>query len=228
MDSKTVNRELRRTVRPLLKKAGFNRFTDRNAWRYSASRVDVLNFQSFNSHLAGAIGATTFSFSLNLGSFMLEVPPLCGPDRIKVEDGHLLPQEYECPLRGRLHRGFDQPELKRNDTWYIDPKGKYLEQAVQDVCQRVEEDALPWFERLRDTERVLQILMSEPEDNDRLWGFGGIPSPVRSFLTGYVALALGRKELAAMHLQAALASNAFPLSTHQLKSDLATCRQPEC
>lgn len=228
MDSKTVNRELRRTIRPLLKEAGFSRFTDRNAWRYSASRVEVLNFQSFNSYLADSIGATTYSFSVNLGSYLLEIPPLCDPGRIKKKDGQLLPQEYECPLRGRLHRAFPQPELARKDTWYIDPAGKYLEQAVQDVRLRVIEDAFPWFEQLRNTERVLQILQNKPEDQGRLWGFGGNPSPVRSYLTGYVALALGRKELAAKHLQAALASNALSLFADQLGGDLAACHRPKC
>lgn len=47
MDSKLVSAELRVQVRPVLKAAGFSRFTDRTAWRYADDRVDVVNFQSF-------------------------------------------------------------------------------------------------------------------------------------------------------------------------------------
>jgi hypothetical protein len=74
MDSKSVNKEIRQTIWPLLREAGFWRFSSRSAWRHAESRVEVLNFQSFNSYNAGVLGCTTYSFSVNLGVFLLRSP----------------------------------------------------------------------------------------------------------------------------------------------------------
>ena len=71
MDSKIVSRELWKVVRPLLRDAGWTSFSSRTARRFTQSRIDVVNFQSFNSHLASAIGSTTYSFSIRLGFFSL-------------------------------------------------------------------------------------------------------------------------------------------------------------
>jgi hypothetical protein len=56
MDSKIVSRELWKVVRPLLRDAGWTSFSSRTARRFTQSRIDVVNFQSFNSHLAYARG----------------------------------------------------------------------------------------------------------------------------------------------------------------------------
>jgi hypothetical protein len=68
---------------------------------------------------------------------------------------------------------------------------------------------LAWFERLRDKKEVLRILLNEPEEMSSLWGFGNNPSPVRSYLSGYVALNLGKKELAESKLREAADSKCF-------------------
>lgn len=216
MDSKVVNKAIRQSVRPLLKELGFSRFTPRTAWRYTEGRVEVLNFQSFNSYLAESIGATTYSFSVNLGCLLLEVPST----GIKVKDGFLMPQEYECHLRGRLSRGFRQRELKRRDTWYIDPDGRYLERAMQDVATAIQRDAEPWFAQLRDSGQVLDLLLSADEKVCELWGFGANPSPNRSYLTGYVARALGQQELARDKLTEALESGCYDAVAEQVREDL--------
>jgi len=223
VDSRTVNRAIRGTIRPLLKEAGFSRFTTRNAWRYTASRVEVLNFQSFNSYLAESLGCTTYSFSVNLGSFLLDIPPGCGFVRVKKKDGHLLPQEYECHLRGQLTRSFPQPELERRDIWFIDPKGQYLEKAIHDVRMAIARDAFPWYEELRDSLRVLQILLLEPERMDHLYGFGQNPSPRRSYLTGYMALTLKRHDIARTKLQEALESGCYDSVADRLAKDIEAC-----
>jgi len=77
------------------------------------SRIEVVNFQSFNSYSAGVLGCTTYSFSS--GSYLVEVPSLGRPGRPKEKDGAPVPEEYECHRRGRLHRSFAQPELERRD-----------------------------------------------------------------------------------------------------------------
>jgi hypothetical protein len=68
--------------------------------------------------------------------------------------------------------------------------------------------ALSWFAQFEEKPEVLRILL-EQDPGHALWGFGGRPSPVRSYLSGYVALALGKHDLAYEKLQEAVQSNCF-------------------
>src|SRR5687768_5994644 len=107
MDSKSVNREIRRAIWPLLKAHGFAEISARTAWRHSDQKIDVVNFQSFNSYNAGVMGVTTFSFAVNLGGYLRYVPPQWPPKKIK--NGVPYPAEYECQFRGSLSRTLSQP-----------------------------------------------------------------------------------------------------------------------
>ena len=205
MDSKAVSKEIRGRVWPLLKAAGFSRFTTRTAWRDSDGTVDVLNFQSFNAYNASVMEVTPFSFAVNLGSFLTYVPPQWPP---KVKDGHLMPDEAGCQFRRRLVRTITQPGNKHDSVWSVDEEGRNLLWCIQDVAEQLP-DALAWFARLNDKAEVLRILLEQEEDMNVLWGFGRRPSPIRSYLTGYVALALGKQELAREQLQEAVHSNRF-------------------
>jgi hypothetical protein len=188
MDSKVVNKAIAKEIRPFLESVGFSGFLPRTSWRYHEDRIDVINFQSFNSYLAASVGCTTYSFSVNLGCYLL-----CIPDQfpIKEKGGHKRPEEYHCHFRGRLTRSFLQKELERTDTWFIDGEARYLPQAISDVREQIAEVALPWFTRFADLREVLRILQFEDEDMTTLWGFGRNPSPIRSLMTGCVARALG-------------------------------------
>jgi hypothetical protein len=90
----------------------------------------------------------------------------------------------------------------------VDAEGKNLGWCMQDVLHRIP-DAVAWFARLGDKNEVLRILQEEKEDLFELWGFGNNPSPIRSYLSGYVALSIGDTELARAELQAAVESNCF-------------------
>lgn len=205
MDSKSVSKEIRGRVWPLLKEAGFTRFTTRTAWRDSDGKVDVLNFQSYNAYNASVLGVTPFSFSVNLGCFLTYVPPQWPP---KVKDGHLMPDEAECQFRRRLPRTITQPGNEHAGLWSVDEQGRNLLWCIQDVVEQLPE-ALAWFARLGDHSEVLRVLLEQDEDMNVLWGFGRRPSPVRSYLSGYVALKLGRQELAREKLREAVQSNCF-------------------
>ena len=187
MDSKVVNKALAQEIRPLLKSSGFSAFSTRTSWRFEKDRIDVINFQSFNSYLAGSVGCTTYSFSVNLGCYLL-----CIPDRlpIKEKEGQKRPEEYHCNFRGRLARSFLQKEIERTDIWFIDDEARYLPQVIADVRTQIVDYAFPWFARFADLHYVLHILESKDEDMTAVWGFGRNPSPIRSFMTSYVARAL--------------------------------------
>ncbi|MBB3825897.1 DUF4304 domain-containing protein [Xanthomonas arboricola] len=204
MDSKIVNREIKRAIWPALKEAGFTRFTQRVAWRHHQDSIDVLDFQSFNSYNAEILGVTTFSFCVNLGKYLLYVPPQW---EVKVKGGIQFPRESECLFRGRLHPNVSAAASDKT-IWSIDNAGKNLPWCIQDVLSHVP-TALDWLLRLEDRAEVLRILMEQDEDMQHLWGFGRNPSPIRSYFAGYVSLALDNRELAYSKLQEAVDSKCF-------------------
>jgi hypothetical protein len=206
MDSKTVNREIRAAIRPVLRSHGFSAFTERTGWRYSASRIDVINFQSFNDYLAASVGCTSYSFALNLGQYLRCVPP--DDFAVKYRASQLAPQEWQCHLRLHLQRQMDQPEFPRRDIWYIDPEGQYLSDAVRDARRALLDTGLAWFDRYSSDETVLEFLTQAdyiaPDSTD----FGGaLGSSARNLVHGYILAALGRREEALERLTAALARN---------------------
>lgn len=121
MDSSVVNKEIKSKIRPLLHDAGFTKFTPRTSWRYSRGKIDVINFQSFNSYLANSAGCTTYSFCVRLGCSFDAIPRR---ERVTRRDGYLRPEEYECHFRLALQKSIKQSSLKRTDVWYVDPTGK--------------------------------------------------------------------------------------------------------
>lgn len=220
MDSEVVNKRIRAEIRPFLKDAGFTGFTGRDSWRYSERRIDVINFQSFNSYHASAMGCTTYSFAVNVGIYSLDIPVQDGGGHIKSKDGTLRPKEHECHFRGRLHRSFRQREYGPRDIWYIDPRGLYLHKALHDVRMVIARVGLSWFDRLAEPAEALRILLEEDEDMERLWGFGVNPSPIRHYFIGYLALASGRFDLARHHLRSALESGCFGEVSDRIWQDL--------
>jgi len=220
MDSKVVSRELWKVVRPVLKGAGWTSFAGRTARRFSDRRIDVVNFQSFNSYLASAIGTTTYSFSIRLGCFFPAIPH----SGIKVKQGLLNPAEHHCQLRYTIHKKFSQPECARTDVFYVDPKGKYLATVVEAVRQDISTEALSWFRRFSDMQEVLRTLMEDDESMEGTWGFGAKPSPARNLYTGYVALALGKTPLAAEHLRQAALSPSYACFRERIAAELSSVK----
>ena len=217
MDSKAVNKGIKAEVWPLLRDAGFSGFSSRTAWRHRQRQVDVVNFQSFNSYNASVLGCTTYSFSVNLGCYLLEVPESF--PSVKEKGGTPLPEEYQCHFRGRLAKQLRQPEFPDKHIWFVDAEGAYIQAALHDVRMTMSRDALPWFDRLSDRGEVLRILREDEEIMSHLWGFGRQGSPVRQYLTGYVALAAGRHDIARESLQAAASTPSYAGIAERLRTD---------
>jgi Domain of unknown function (DUF4304) len=209
LNSKTVSVALRALVRPILKEAGFSKFTDRNSWRILPERIDVVNYQSFNSYNAAALGCTTYSFAVNLGSFLRCIPAAYEPEKNSLDNPKFRPAEYDCHFRGPLRRSIPQPELENRMIWYVDPDGQYLDDVVGNVRLLLSGEGLFWFDRFDDIDEVLRILTNDDENMQHLWGFGRRPSPKRSYMTGYVAKHLNKIPMARDNLQSALESGCY-------------------
>jgi hypothetical protein len=206
VDSSVVNKQIRRIVWPLLRDAGFTQFTTRSAWRYAPTKIDVVNFQSFNSYLAEGIGSTTSSFAIRPGCSFDAIPRR---ETVERRDGYFRPKEWECHFRLALRKTIVQPDLKREDVWYVDPLGQNLGMVMENAIQTISDVAFSWFDRFNDSNEVLRTLLEDSQTDVGTWGFGNKPSPVRHMMTGYVALALGKKQVAFEHIQAALLSGCF-------------------
>lgn len=196
MDSKVVNKAIRENIRPILKEAGFSKFTARNAWRYRGEIIEVVNFQFFNSNLAESVGCTTYSFSINLGSYFKwkeRMPWYRLNANNKILD---TPQEYSCDLRGFLQKNLDQHNLfhpyqeyngkDRKNVWYILEDGTNLIESVESAALSIKTEALPWFNQISNLDALLPMLLKEKPNDDQLSVETWIFSP-KSFSGGETA-----------------------------------------
>jgi len=225
MDSKVVNQGIRDRIWPRLRERGFGMFSSRTAWRHHSDRMEVVNFQSFNAHYAAVIGCTTYSFVVNLGCYVLAIPPQYEPDRMKEKKGRLLPEEYRCHFRARISPNDHRSVHREKGLWSIDATGSNLDPSLEDVWGVLDGIGLPWFDQFASPAEVLRILRNEPL-HDRLHGFGNNPSPVRHYFLGYVALSLNDRTAAKEHLQHALDSGCFSSVKERLARDTARAAQP--
>jgi hypothetical protein len=189
VDSKEVNKALRAAVRPFLKAAGFERWTDRNLGRRRHRTVEVVNFQSFNEYVASGVGCTTFSFAVRLGVYYESVrllpwfrAPL--PPR---------PREYECHARNTVASPPGNGE--RRDIWYVHEDGSNLPALMPELVRALEKTALPWFDELSSVERAIEIF--ETRDDKFIEGYamemlgGGRGSVASATVVSALALELG-------------------------------------
>lgn len=213
---------IRKVIRPQLKSLGFSRFTGRNSWRFHDDRIDVVNFQSFNSYHAEVMEITSYSFAVNLGCFYTHIPSngdykACSTSK----DGELRPQEQECQFRASLTPRVEQKTNPETCVWYIDPLGQALDASINDVASQISEFSEPWFQQFSDPTQTLEILMKSKTDMKLLWGFGNIPSPRRSYLIGYFALKLGNLPLAKTHLSLALESGCYAQVADRIRDEIS-------
>ena len=219
MDSRAVNKVIKKEIWSFLKEQGFSKFTSRNAWRFNQDTIEIVNFQSFNSYLAKAVGCTTYSFAVNLGMYFTSIPQRFPNNPIKEKDSFLLPDESQCHLRNILLKSLSQPELVREDIWFINETGDNIERAIHDVKQMLISDGLKWFEKYSQIETVLETLLNEEEDLKGTHGFGGKNSPIRNYIGGYIAYFSQKYNLASVLLEQAINSGCFKAVDERLRQD---------
>lgn len=153
MDSRVVTRELRAVVRPVLKEAGFTVFRGRGAWRPLGDQTWVVDFQSFNAHVATGVGCTTYSFSVRLGIH------LSGDVRVPGRAGVALPKEYEASFRFTGLKRLSQPYFHpwgdprptdRRDVWLVHEDGSNLAEVVRDARDVMATSGLRQLDAYRD------------------------------------------------------------------------------
>lgn len=224
MDSKGVDAVLREVFWPALKAHGFARRTGRTAWRDQGACLGVANVQSFNSYLAEGLGATTFSFCVNLGVFYPAIE-----DRLPLGPGDFdptRPAESRCHARRHLTKGFAQPPRParsglrlwrrgasrdpwrdRPDVWLVLPDGSNVREAVADATERVLAEGLPWLDALADPREALRRFREVP---DAAVPFGGVTefyggslgSPMRLKAIAGIAAGIGDMDELASTIEA--------------------------
>ncbi|HKE87224.1 MAG TPA: DUF4304 domain-containing protein [Vicinamibacterales bacterium] len=201
MDATAVNRILQAIVRPLLRDQGFRVSTARSAWRHREGLIDVVNFQSFNRYNADVLGCTPFSFAVNLGVYLTDVP---SDYPLPVRAGQPAPEEYRCHIRRRL-KPLHPILPKAADVWVINETGLNVEDTVQAAAFELLGTGTKWFEAFRDTATVLAVLQEALPSSDDTTRSPGLPdSPAWNTAIGYLARALEQTSVAARHLRRAL------------------------
>ena len=153
MDSKTVNKLIRADIWPILRRFGFTHFEARNAYAFRGSFINVVNFQSFNSYLAGGLGCTTFSFAVNLGVYVVGQPASHWLRRDKT--GRLLPFEPCCAFRSVLRKRSPIDGFSRDDIFFIDPDGRSAGPCFNEL-RHLASDSVPlWFEAYNDLNTII-------------------------------------------------------------------------
>lgn len=215
IDKKTVEKALKEALWPLLKQHGFQTFKGRTAWRHTEKRIDVVGIQFFPREKADQWGITPYSFALPVGCFFTFVPSLYEP-RIKREKELMLPDEPQCHLRKDSLRHLKQRECKVPNIWYIDPKGKYLNAAVEDAINIIESEVFAWFDSFEDLPRLLKNITEIPRADIALGLTLGFPRQ----LAGFLALETGEWGLAKKLLQQELERGFIPPGVMEsMKSD---------
>jgi hypothetical protein len=177
VDSRIVNREIKAKVWAFLEGQQFEKFTARTAWRTWELGVDIVNFQSFNSYLADAIGATTYSFSVNLSVYY----PMCH----EPGGAEPYPAEYSGDARLRLRKRLDQLELDRPDTWYVRPDGSNVADVIDDALHELQIRGMAWLSQFHDLPVALDAFTNRSDSDMTERGLaeeslgGGLGSPAR-------------------------------------------------
>ena len=183
-----------------MKDAGFDTFSTRTAWQHLEERTHVVNFQSFNSYMAGGLKCTTFSFGLNLSVLYRAVPFRFFNDPEEATDLYHKPHECYGQFRRHLERKWEQAELDRKDIWFVRADGSNVNEVFDHLVTSVSDEILPWFDYYSDLNNALKTCLSDegPYRRDLMATMG---SPERNRLTGYLAIALGQTEFAAPYLE---------------------------
>lgn len=202
MDSRTISKLIRAEIWPALRTIGFNTFGPRTAHRHRGPLIDVVNFQSFNSHLAQALGCTTFSFGLNLG---ISVAGYRDELRIKTDKaGRPLPAEFECVLRAKLLKRSPFDHFERADIFSVDAEGRSAGACIDEAKFLLMQVASPWFDSLPDLSSLAL----------RLEAAGNIDSPSR-----YMSFSVNSSPQSVLSLEALAAVR---LLQHRIAPDTAT------
>jgi len=198
MNSQKVTQEINSIIRPILKENGFNKYTGRTYWRYQSDRIDILNFQSFNSYNAQRMGCTTFSFAVNLATFINYIPL---EFTIKEKSGLKRPKEYQGHFRCSIEKGINQKEFKQSNIWFVSNDGGNLSDVISDCSSQIQKKAFHWYKQFEKTENVFRILSEDEIDMKGTWGYGNMDSPSRNKFIAYTAIELGKIEFAIDKLQ---------------------------
>lgn len=216
-----VQDRLRQVLWPMLESVGFGIKGD-VATRQLGERTDALAVQFFPANKLATWGLPMNSFSLEAGCFFSYLPRMDGLAAQEPID------PLACHVRLTPHRRMWQFRARKSpNIWAVDERGRNLDRCAQDATRVAMDIVVPWFSTFDDIDRLKRLLLDEPEDFQKAWGFGRLGSPVRCVLGGLVAAKTGDKAVARDYLQRALASPALaePEGTHLAQAARAGLEQ---
>jgi hypothetical protein len=174
--------------------------------------------------MASVLGATTYSFGLNLGVFYEDIASRTALGAFIGDQTR--PKEYDCQLRKHLVKGVAQPNLlarprfglgrsrptlgewrDRPDVWLVRPDGSNLDAMCRDATDRLVNDGLPWLDAVSKPDEAIRRFFEWPDSEsapgilDEHYG-GSIGSPSRWLSIGALAAASGDWDLVRVAVEA--------------------------
>lgn len=101
------------------------------------------------------------------------------------------------------------------------PRATTSRAVIEATRQGIATDGFAWFRRFSDMQEVLRTLMEDNESNDGTFGFGAKSSPARNLYTGYIALFLGKTQIAVEPLTQAAISPSYDHFRKQIEEQLS-------
>ncbi|MFS0702610.1 DUF4304 domain-containing protein [Cellulomonas sp. 179-A 4D5 NHS] len=179
-----VTRAIRRHVRPVLERQGFDDFTGRKAWRRRQGGViEVVDFQAVGAYSSFGVGCTSFSFAVYAGVW---IPECEIEERTPVASALGRPNYYECTFQVILGKALAQPgafhpyerdtDEDRFDTWAVDEDAGNLEPIITDVVRTLTTTGFPVLDELSSRANAYEALLTRNSTNSEL-GVPGITMP---------------------------------------------------
>jgi hypothetical protein len=187
VDTRSVDRELRATIWPAMRKQGFNARASRIAWRY-ATGVELVEISSVGRYW-DELGCTPFSLTARVGAIPRFVRPRL---RIPERNGQLRPRYWHCdPLHWGIRKTLSQPwfhpfaqspqpnvlpgiarhregmmkVLRRDvhdrpDVWFVREDGSNLGEVISDLLAVIEGEGLAMLQQFSNPEAVIGLVQS--------------------------------------------------------------------
>lgn len=174
--SSEINKMIRKTLSPDLKKSGFSKINTRHNWAWMGDCIWVLDITAVGKYFSDVTGWPSMSIHVDLGIYYNFIP--INDDGINVKkNGTHSPKSHQCHFQHQLLSTLDQDrymsilsnaaERKRKDLWWIEPDGSNLEEVIEDVKHSFLTEGIDWFMENTDIKQAFRKIEEESNCLDK-------------------------------------------------------------
>jgi len=151
---KLINSAFKESIVPILKEAGFNKFSGKKAWKHFENKIYLFQVSGVGAHFSSVTGYPASSLTASINIYYIGLPDSVQCKKID-KSGILLPGETECNYRFGLDKNVSQKDLmssisfdvERRDIWWVNQDGSNVTEVIDDLKTTLESHALSLVER---------------------------------------------------------------------------------